>query len=174
MKQRIRCYFSDFSNRYPKANISKFSYVHDLYGGYIKWKVNGTTIMSDDDPSGKTWTSNLSNDLKTLLWQDLGLSKSNNLSSFPKSLTMTTQIYPIPAINFDDFTSNITKMLAELDIYISDTKKFTAKMRNIFTNQIVTFKSGKQSRKWLKSFDFNYWPQQLNFAVLVCNIWLRN
>ena len=39
--------------RYPNANLDKFSFVNDSFGGYIKWKVNGTTIMSDDDPSGK-------------------------------------------------------------------------------------------------------------------------
>ena len=93
------------------------------------------------------------------------LKGGTELSSFPKSLTMTNRSYPIPAIDFDDFTSDITKMLTSLDIYVSNTKKFTAKMRNIFVNQVVTFKFGNQSRKWLNAPDMNYWPQQLNFAV---------
>ena len=39
-------------------------------------------------------------------------------------------------------------------------------MRNVFgKSQVVTFKSGSQSRKWLNAPDVNYWPQQLNFAV---------
>ena len=154
----------DFKNRYPNANLDKFTFVNDSYGGYIKWKVNGTTIMTNDDPTGKTWTDDLSPNLKTLLWEDLGLDDSE-LSSFPKSLTMTNRSYPIPAIDFDYFTSDITKMLTFLDIYVSNTKKFTSKMRDVFTNQVVTFKFGKQSRKWLNAPDMNYWPQQLNFAV---------
>ena len=155
----------DFKNRYPNANLDKFTFVNDSYGGYIKWKVNGTAVMSNDDPTGKTWTDYLPINLKTLLWQDLGLENKVKVGSFPKSLSITNQTYSIPAINFDDFTTDLTKMLTLLDIYVSNTKKFTAKMRNIFTSQVVTFKFGKQSRKWLNSPDMNYWPQQLNFAV---------
>ena len=155
---------NDFIKKYPRVNLDKFTFVNDSYGGYIKWKYNGVTIMSNDDPSGKTWTDNLPSNLKKLLWKDLGLN-GGELSSFPKSLSITNQSYPIPAIKFDDFTTDITKMLTYLDIYVSNTKKFTAKMRNIFTSQVVTFKSGKQSRKWLNAPDMNYWPQQLNFAV---------
>ena len=116
----------------------------------LNWKVDGTTIMSNDDPTGKTWIDNISPRLKKLLWKDLGLDDSE-LISFPESLTITNQSYPIPAINFDDFTTDLTKMLTFLDIYVTNTKKFTAKMRNIFTSQVVTFKSGKQSRKWLNA-----------------------
>ena len=50
-----------------------FTFVNDSYGGYIKWKVDGTTIMSNDDPTGKTWTDDLSPYMKKLLWKDLGL-----------------------------------------------------------------------------------------------------
>ena len=156
----------DFRNRYPKADRDQFGFVTDIYGGYIRWKVNGTTIMSYDDPTGKTWTDDLSPRLKRLLWTDLGLN-DDDASSFPKSLTMTNRSYPIPAIDFDfdDFTSDTTNMLTSLDIYVSNTKKFTANMRNVFKSQVVTFKFGKQSRKWLNAPDMNYWPQQLNFAV---------
>ena len=156
---------TDFKNRYPNVNLDKFTFVNDSYGGYIKWKVNGTTVMSNDDPTGKTWTDDLPTNLKTLLWGDLGLEKKAKVGSFPKSLTITNQSYSIPAINFDDFTSDVTKTLTFLDIYVSNTKKFTANMRNIFKSQVVTFKSSKQSKKWLNKPDFNYWPQQLNFAV---------
>ena len=51
---------NDFRNKYPKADTGQFIVVADPYGGYIKWKVNGTTIMSYDDPTGKTWTDDLS------------------------------------------------------------------------------------------------------------------
>ena len=43
----------DFRNKYPNADLSQFEVVADPYGGYIKWKVNGITIMSNDDPTGK-------------------------------------------------------------------------------------------------------------------------
>ena len=155
----------DFKTRYPNANLDKFTFVNDSYGGYIKWKVNGTTVMSNDDPTGKTWTDDLPTNLKTLLWGDLGLEKKPKVGSFPKSLTITNQSYSIPAINFGDFTTDVTKTLTFLDIYVSNNKKFTANMRNIFKSQVVTFKSAKQSKKWLNKPDFNYWPQQLNFAV---------
>ena len=155
----------DFKARYPNANLDKFTFVNDLFGGYIKWKVNGTTIMSDDDPTGKTWTENLSNNLRTLLWKDLGLENKVKVSSFPKSLTRTSQSYPIPAIEFNDFTPDVTKTLTFLDIYVSNTKKFTANMRNIFKSQVVTFYSAKECKKWQNKPDFNHWPQQLNFAV---------
>ena len=102
----------DFMKRYPKSNPDKFTFVNDSYGGYIKWKVDGTTIMSNDDPTGKTWTDDLSPYMKKLLWKDLGLN-DDELSSFPKSLTITNQSYPIPAIDFDEFTSDITKMLTQ-------------------------------------------------------------
>ena len=161
--------FNYFRNMYPRADISHFTFVPDSYGGYIKWQVNGTIIMSNDDPTGKTWIDDLSPRLKRILWKDLGLDDrlkgGTEFSSFPESLTLTNRSYLIPAVNFDDFTSDITKMLTLLDIYVSNTKKFTAKMRDVFTNQVVTFKFGKQSRKWLNGPDMNYWPQQLNFAV---------
>ena len=49
----------DFRNRYPKADFSRFTFVSDSYGGYMRWKRNGITIMSYDDPTGKTWTDGL-------------------------------------------------------------------------------------------------------------------
>ena len=157
--------FENFKNRYPNADLNKFTFVNDSYGGYIKWKVNGTTVMSNDDPTGKTWTDDLSTNLKTLLWADLGLENKAKVSSFPNSLSITNESYPIPAIKFDEFAPDVTKMLTFLDIYVSDTKKFTAVMRNIFKSQVVTFNTGKESRSWLNKPNFNYWPQQLNFAV---------
>ena len=154
----------DFKTKYPKADLSQFKFIYDSYGGYIRWARNGLTVMSYDDPTGKTWTDGLPPNLKILLWIDLGLN-DKIVSSFPDSLTITNHHYPIPAVDFDDFTSDTTSMLTSLDIYVSNTKKFTAKMRNVFTSQVVTFKFGKQSRKWLNAPDMNYWPQQLNFAV---------
>ena len=63
--------------------------------------------MSDDDPSGKTWTENLSNNLKNLLWEDLGEENKVIKSSFPKSLTFTKQTYPIPGVKFNQFADTM-------------------------------------------------------------------
>ena len=87
------------------------------------------------------------------------------MGSFPKSLTLTNEEYPIPAIPLDNFSSNVTDLLTSVDIYVSKGQKFTAKMRNVFKSQVVTFKFAKQCRRWLNGPDMNYWPQQLNFAV---------
>ena len=70
-KIKNKMLLDDFKTRYPKASLDKFTFVNDSYGGYIKWKVNGTTIMSNDDPTGKTWTDDLPSNLKTLLWQEI-------------------------------------------------------------------------------------------------------
>ena len=141
---------TDFKNKYSSAKLDKFTFVNDSYGGYIKWKVDGTTIMSYDDPTGKTWTDGMSTIMKNLLWKDLGLEGGAELSSYPKSLTFTNQSYPIPAVPFDNFASDVTKMLTMMDIYVTDTKKFTARFPNIFKQQVATFKSGEQSRKLVK------------------------
>ena len=70
---------NDFRNKYPKADRDQFIFVNDQYGGYIKWRFNGITIMSNDDPTGKTWTDDLTPSLKKLLWKDLGLERSEEL-----------------------------------------------------------------------------------------------
>ena len=155
----------DFKTRYPKANLEKFTFVNDSFGGYIEWKVNGTTIMSNDDPSGKTWTENLSNNLKTLLWEDLGVENKVKVSSFPQSLKFTNQTYPIPGVKFNEFADNVTMMLTNLSIYVSEKDYFTSAMKNIFKNQTVELNSGKEARAWLSKPNIKQWPQQLNMAV---------
>ena len=155
----------DFKTRYPNVNLSKFTFINDSFGGYIKWKVNGMTVMSYDDPSGKTWTDNLSNNLKKSLWEDLGLEKKLKLSSFPRSLSFTNKKYPIPGVKFDEFANDVTKMLIILDIFVSEKDSFTAPMKNVFKNQTVGLTSGKEARAWLSKPNINHWPQQLNMAV---------
>ena len=156
----------DFKTRYPKANLGKFTFVNDAFGGYIEWKVNGTTIMSNDDPSGKKpGLKNLSNNLKTLLWEDLGVENKVKVSSFPKSLKFTNQKYPIPGVKFNEFANNVTMMLTNLSIYVSEKDYFTAAMKNVFKNQTVELNSGKEARAWLSKPNIKHWPQQLNMAV---------
>ena len=150
----------EFKKRYPRADLSKFQFVSDDYGGYIYWRYNNLTVMSYDDLTGQTWISDINSELKGKLNTDLGIK-----NSFPDSLKLTTKKYPIPAIDFDTTASDITTLLTDLDIYVSQKQKFTAEMRDIFKEVTIKFTSAKQSRKWLQGPDYNYWPQQLNFAV---------
>ena len=165
MKQKNKMLFSDFKSKYPKANLGKFTFVNDSFGGYVKWNVNGVTVMSDDDPSGKTWTDSLPDNLKKLLQEDLGVSDKEKTSSFPASLRLTKQIYPIPGIKFNSFALDVTQLLTNLNIYVSEKDSFTKEMKNIFKNQTVGFTSGKEARAWLGKPNISQWPQQLNMAV---------
>ena len=156
----------EFKKRYPKANLAKFQFVSDSYGGYIYWKnnrypsYNRLTVMSPDDMSGETWTQFMEPDMKVKLNNDLGLG-----GAFPDSLKLTTKAYPIPAIDYEDKASDIKSLLTSLDIFVSQKQKFTSGMRDVFKETTVKFTSAKQCKKWLGGPDFNYWPQQLNFAV---------
>ena len=85
--------------------------------------------------------------------------------SFPDSLKLIDKKYPIPTIGFEETAADITPLLTDLDIFVSPKQKFSVKMRNIFRETTVTFKSAKQVRRWLSGPDLGYWPQQLNFAV---------
>ena len=98
---------------------------------------------------------------------------SNN--NFSASLTLSNKKYPIPAIDFEQTATDVTPLLAYLDIFVSPNKKFSVNMRNIFKETSVS--SGNQSRRWLSGPDFRYWPHQLNFSVWCatsgCGISLR-
>ena len=76
----------EFNNKYPNVDMSKFKFVSDSYGGYIYWKYNRLTVISYDDISGKTWTEDISSDLKVKLHEDLGIHES-----FPDSLKLTNK-----------------------------------------------------------------------------------
>ena len=106
---------------------------------------------------------------------DSGMVKTNN--NFPDSLTLANKKYPIPAIDLEDTTLDITPLLTCLDIFVSPKQKFSVNMRNIFKETTISFKSAKQARRWLSGPDFRYWSQQLNFAVWCatsgCGISLR-
>ena len=59
--------------KFPKADPNQFEAVDCLYGGYIKWKVNGERIMCYDKPNKKImWIGNLEPEMIKLLWEDLG------------------------------------------------------------------------------------------------------
>ena len=62
----------------------------------------------------------------------------------------------------------------EIKIYVTSTDYFRTKIREIFTDTVISHRSEKESRKWLASPNMSYWPQQLNFAfwsaTTVCGI----
>ena len=86
-------------------------------------------------------------------------------SSFPMELTLGNKRYPIPGIGFDKDVNGIAELLVNLNIFVTPSDSFVAKMRNIFKASMVRFTSGAQGNAWLNAPNYKYWPQQLNFAV---------
>ena len=86
-------------------------------------------------------------------------------SSFPMELTLGNNRYPVPGISFGEDVDDIANSLINLDIFVTPTKSFRAKMRNIFGASMVRFTSGAQGNAWLNGPNYKYWPQQLNFAI---------
>ena len=87
------------------------------------------------------------------------------MSSFPKELTLSRNRYPVPGVSFSESCKDVAPELVTLDIYVTPTDSFQAKMRNIFSKTVVSFWSSKQAYAWLGGPNYKYWPQQLNFAV---------
>ena len=73
--------------------------------------------------------------------------------------------YPVPGISFEEDVDDISNSLVNLNIFVTPTKSFRAKMRNIFGNSLVRFTSGAQAHAWLNEPNYKYWPQQLNFSI---------
>ena len=86
-------------------------------------------------------------------------------SSFPMELTLGNNRYPVPGISFGEDVDDIAGSLVTLDIYVTPTKSFRAKMRNVFGESMVRFTSGAQGNAWLNEPNYKYWPQQLNFNI---------
>ena len=54
--------------------------------------------------------------------------------------------------------------LVQQEIYVTPRDKFKIKFRDIFTNTVICHRSSHESRRWLAGPNFEYYPQQLNFA----------
>ena len=87
------------------------------------------------------------------------------MSSFPMELTLSNNRYPVPGIGFEQDVNDIANSLTNLDIFVTPTKSFRAKMRNVFEASMVRFTSGAQGNAWLNAPNYEYWPQQLNFSL---------
>ena len=93
------------------------------------------------------------------------VSALGRMSSFPMELTLSNNRYPVPGVSFTNGAKDIAGSLINLDIFVTPTNSFQAKMRNVFTKTVVPFWSSVQCYAWLGGPNYKYWPQQLNFAV---------
>ena len=148
--QNDNVFWAKFQARYPHADRAKFHLddtdgVRNIYfEDHWAW---GETKHNKDAFSSEE------------------ASALGRMSSFPMELTLSNKRYPIPGISFDENVNDIAGLLTNLNIYVTPTNSFVAKMRNIFGASMVRFVSGAQGNAWLNGPNYKYWPQQLNFAV---------
>ena len=148
--QQDNVFWNNFKAKYPHADISKFhldntdNVINVYYGDNWAWgeSKHNSSIFSIAERSA--------------------LGKE---STFPRELTLSNDRYPVPGIKFSEYVDDIANELVNLDIYVTPTDSFKAKMRNIFKKTVVSFWSSKQAYAWLGGPNYKYWPQQLNFAV---------
>ena len=160
-----------FKARYPKANFADFKtedffgkpniFFHNKAGDSDRESgeaaVDEETTVFDDD--GKDFRSSIyfSKEMK----RQLGLAPG-----FPLELTHNPNPkLEIPAVTFNSEALNTLKdALVQQKIYVTPSEKFKIKFRDIFTDTVITHRSSHESRRWLAGPNFEYWPQQLNFA----------
>ena len=151
--------------RYPKANFADFKtgdffgkpniFFHNKAGE--AGEADEETAVFDDD--GKDFRSSIyfSKEMK----RQLGLAPG-----FPLELTHNPNPkLEIPAVPFNSEALHTLKdALVQQEIYVAPSEKFKIKFRDIFTDTVITHRSSHESRRWLVGPNFEYWPQQLNFA----------
>ena len=147
-----------FKSRYPKANFSDFK-TGDFFEKpniFFQEGDEGTTVFDDD---GKDFRPSIyfSKEMK----RQLGLAPG-----FPLELCHNPNPkLEIPAVPFNSEALNTLKdALVQQEIYVTPSEKFKIKFRDIFTDTVITHRSSHESRRWLAGPNFEYWPQQLNFA----------
>ena len=155
-----------FKTRYPKANFSDFK-TEDFFGKpniFFREGDEETAVFDDD---GKDFRSSIyfSKEMK----RQLGLAPG-----FP--LELSHNPYPkleIPAVPFHGEakeareageTHALKDSLVQQEIYVTPSDKFKIKFRDIFTDTVIYHRSSAESRRWLAGPNFEYYPQQLNFA----------
>ena len=151
--QQDNVFWNNFKSRYPHADISKFHLDNTLSGG----KIIRNVYYGDHWAWGDSQISkNFSSAERSALGRE---------STFPNELSLTNVKYPIPGVKFSETANDIAVKLITLDIYVTPTQSFKAKMRDVFEKTVVPFWSSKQAYAWLREPNYKYWPQQLNFAV---------
>ena len=160
-----------FKSRYPKANFADFK-TKDFFGKtniFFRNKAGDEeTAVFDDD--GKDFRSIIyfSKEMK----RQLGLAPG-----FPLELTHNPNPkLEIPAVPFHGEASKtrdresgeaagaLKDALVQQEIYVTPSDKFKIKFRDIFTDTVICHRSSHESRRWLAGPNFEYYPQQLNFA----------
>ena len=149
-----------FKARYPKANFSDFK-TEDFFGKpnifFHSEAGDEETAVFDDD--GKDFRSSIyfSKEMK----RQLGLAPG-----FPLELSHNPNPkLEIPAVPFHNQALHTLKdALVQQEIYVTPSDKFKIKFRDIFTDTVITHRSSHESRRWLAGPNFEYYPQQLNFA----------
>ena len=166
-----------FKARYPKANFSDFK-TEDFFGKpniffHSEAGEGGEeTAVFDDD--GKDFRSSIyfSKEMK----RQLGLAPG-----FPLELTHNPNPkLEIPAVPFHSETREASEAseargafrdaLVRQEIYVTPRDKFKIKFRDIFTDTVICHRSSHESRCWLAGPNFEYYPQQLNFAFFCATI----
>ena len=149
-----------FKSRYPKANFADFK-TEDFFGKpniFFREGDEETAVFDDD---GKDFRSSIyfSKEMK----RQLGLAPG-----FPLELTHNPNPkLEIPAVPFNSETREsgaLKDALVQQEIYVTPSDKFKIKFRDIFTDTVITHRSSLESRRWLAGPNFEYYPQQLNFA----------
>ena len=163
--QQDQVFWNNFKKRYPHADIGKFHLDSTLSGG----KIIRNVYYGDHWAWVDSQTShNFSSAERSALGRE---------STFPNELSLTSEKYPIPDVQFSEAADDIAAKLTSLDIYVTPRQSFQVRMRNMFKKTVVSFWSAKQARAWLGGPNYKYWPQQLNFAVWCatggCGIALR-
>ena len=161
-----------FKTRYPKANFSDFK-TKDFFGKPNIFfhseahEADEETAVFDDE--GKDFRSSIyfSKEMK----RQLGLAPG-----FPLELCHNPNPeLEIPAVPFHSEADNseageavetraLKDALVQQEIYVTQSDKLKIKFRDIFTDTVITHRSSHESRRWLAGPNFEYWPQQLNFA----------
>ena len=151
-----------FKSRYPKANFAD-SKTEDFFGKpnifFHNKAGDEETAVFDDD--GKDFRPSIyfSKEMK----RQLGLAPG-----FPLELTHNPNPkLEIPAVPFNSEaggTGALKVALVQQEIYVTPSDKFKIKFRDIFTDTMITHRSSHESRRWLAGPNFEYYPQQLNFA----------
>ena len=155
-----------FKARYPKANFSDFK-TEDFFGKpnifFHSEAGDEETAVFDDD--GKYFRSSIyfSKEMK----RQLGLAPG-----FPLELTHNPnpelEIPAVPFLGEADNTETrgaFRDALVQQEIYVTPSDKFKIKFRDIFTDTVICHRSSAESRRWLAGPNFEYYPQQLNFAI---------
>ena len=152
-----------FKSRYPKVNFADFK-TKDFFGKpniFFREGDEETAVFDDD---GKDFRSSIyfSKEMK----RQLGLAPG-----FPLELTHNPNPkLEIPAVPFHSEASEtletgaLKDALVQQEIYVTPSDKFKIKFRDIFSDTMITHRSSHESRRWLAGPNFEYWPQQLNFA----------